>query len=110
MIYLGHVTLIYNAINTVITLVIQLITASQASISCNNIGSMAQVCGSVVQSPFVFTDTHIQISHRIILLKRITLRMKSSFHDPVFDLHVPGEVPFQGEFAGTVEALKWFTV
>lgn len=30
MIYLGHVTLTCNAINTVITLVIQLITASQA--------------------------------------------------------------------------------
>lgn len=30
MIYLGHVTLTHNAINAVITLVIQLITASQA--------------------------------------------------------------------------------
>lgn len=58
--------------------------------SCNNIGSMAQVGGSVVQNPLVFTDTHIQVSQRIILLKIITLRVKSSFHDPMFDFHVPG--------------------
>lgn len=36
--------------------------------------------------------------------------MKSSFHDPVFDFHMPGEVPLQGEFAGTVEALEGLTV
>lgn len=51
---------------------------------------MAQVGGSVVQNPLVFTDTHIQVSQRIILLKIITLRVKSSFHDPMFDFHVPG--------------------
>lgn len=52
----------------------------------------------------------IQIAAKITVLLMITLRMKSSFHDPMFDFHVPGEISLQGEFAGTVETLERFAV
>lgn len=36
--------------------------------------------------------------------------MKAALHDPMFDLHVARQVPFQGEFAWAVEALEGFAV
>lgn len=39
-----------------------------------------------------------------------TSGVKASVHDAVFDLHVSGQISFQSELAGAVEALEWLAV